>query len=185
MTLPQPRRVLFLLSSAREQGNTEQLARHASRFLPPDTEQVWLRLTDLQLPEFLDQRHDGDGVYPAPQGDMATLLRETLAATDLVFVTPLYWYSLPTAAKKYLDHWSGWMRVPGIDFLKRMAGRTLWNITVLADDNAANAQPLVDTLRHIATYAGMQWGGALIANGNRPGDVMQNQAALASAARFF
>jgi hypothetical protein len=66
-----------------------------------------------------------------------------------------------------------------------MAGRGLWNVTVLADDDAANAQPLVDTLRHIATYAGMRWCGALIATGNRPGDVLQNQAALASAERFF
>lgn len=179
------KRYLFLLASARENGNTEQLARHASRSLPPDAQQVWLKLTDFQMPEFLDRRHFGDGLYSAPTTEMERLLNETLAATDLVFVTPLYWYSLPTAAKQYLDHWSGWMRVPGVDFLKRMAGRNVWNITVLADADPANAQPLVDTLRHVANYAGMDWRGALIATGNRPGDVMLDQDALASAECFF
>lgn len=56
--LPTQRRFLFLLASAREQGNTEQLARHAARCLPPGAQQVWLRLTDLAVPEFHDQRHD-------------------------------------------------------------------------------------------------------------------------------
>ena len=38
------------------------------------------------------------------------LLDATLAATDLVFVAPVYWYSLPAAAKLYLDYWSAWLR---------------------------------------------------------------------------
>ena len=118
------RRFLFVLSSARVGGNAEQLAREASLALPADVEQSWLRLSETPLQPFLDIRHDV-GVYPAPEGHEATLADATLWCTDLVMVVPVYWYSLPASAKLYLDHWSGWMRVPGMEFKARMAGKRL------------------------------------------------------------
>jgi multimeric flavodoxin WrbA len=179
------RRFLFLLASSREKGNTEQLARYAAQSLPDGTEQVWLRLSDLDMPEFEDKRHSGDGKYLAPEGKMAQLLHETLNATDIVFVTPLYWYSLPTSAKHYLDHWSGWMRIPELNFLERMAGRNMWNVTVMADEDHTFAQPMIESLRLSSNYAKMPWRGALIGYGNRPDEVMQHEKSLRSARDFF
>ena len=46
----------------------------------------------------LDQRHDGDGIYPMPQGGIR-FVDTTMSATDLVFVTPLYWYSFTDFGK--------------------------------------------------------------------------------------
>jgi hypothetical protein len=48
---------------------------------------------------------------PRPTGVAMNILESKLAATDLVCVAPLSWYSVPTNAKLYLDHRSGWMRV--------------------------------------------------------------------------
>lgn len=180
-----PRRFLFLLASSRTHGNTEQLARYAAQSLPAEVEQEWLNLNDYAMSDFFDQRHDGDGTYPAPQGAMRELLDATLAATDLVFVTPLYWYSLPAAAKKYLDHWSGWMRVPGHDFKEKMRGRRLWNITVTADEDQSFAKALVESQRLTAGYMEMPWQGSLIGYGNRPGEVMQDERALERAVNYF
>ena len=45
---PTPRRLLFLLSSARENGNAEQLARKAAEALPPGTRVEWVKLEALQ-----------------------------------------------------------------------------------------------------------------------------------------
>lgn len=179
------RRFLFLLASARINGNSEQLARYAAQYLPSESEQVWLRLSEFEMSQFKDKRHINDGRYAAPEGAMAGLLEATLTATDIVFVTPLYWYSLPASAKQYLDHWSGWMRVPELNFLARMAGKSLWNITVSSDLDQSYAQPLIDTLRHSAAYAEMQWRGALVGYGNRPGDVMQHEASLVAARVYF
>jgi multimeric flavodoxin WrbA len=181
----QPKRFLFLLASSRVQGNTEQLARYAALSLPAEVEQVWINLHDIAMPDFSDLRHEGDGIYPAPQGALAELFDATLAATDLVFVTPLYWYSLPAAAKKYLDHWSGWMRVPGVNFKEKMRGRRLWNITVTADLDQRYAQALIESLRMTADYMEMPWKGSLIGYGNRPGEVMQDERALARATDYF
>jgi multimeric flavodoxin WrbA len=186
MTDHQARRhFLFLSSSRRQDGNTETLAREAGKSLPAGSRQTWLRHADLPLPEFDDIRHAGDGVYPMPTGNALTLLEATLAATDLVFVAPVYWYALPADAKLYLDHWSGWMRLPGIDFRARMAGKTMWAITMLSDHDTAQAEPLLGSLQWTAKYLGMRWGGSLQGYGNKPGDIITDNAALAKAARLF
>ncbi|MEV6979200.1 NAD(P)H-dependent oxidoreductase [Kitasatospora sp. NPDC093806] len=179
------RSFLFLDAGARADGNSAQLARlAAAASLPPGAEQRWLRLSDHPLPPFEDRRHTADGRYDEPTGHERTLLDATLAATDLVFVAPLYWYSLPTAAKLYLDHWSAWLRVPGADFRARMAGGTVWAVTAYATE-PDKAEPLIGTLRLSADYLGMRWGGALLGNGTRPGDVLRDDRALIAAKSFF
>ncbi|MEU0396375.1 NAD(P)H-dependent oxidoreductase [Streptomyces sp. NPDC006208] len=179
------RRFLFLLGSSRADGNTEALARLAAEQLPAGADQRWLDLSAHPLPDFVDLRHDDDSGYPAPTGHAATLLDATLDATDLVIASPLYWYSVSTSTKRYLDHWSGWMRVPGVDFKPRMAGRTLWGVSTLADADRSVADPLVGTLRNTAAYLKMQWGGVLLGNGTRPGDIHHDEQALTEAKEFF
>jgi hypothetical protein len=178
------RRFLFLLAGARHDGNTEIMARHAAAYLPP-AEQHWLRLSEHPLPAFTDIRHDGDGVYPVPDGNARMLLDETLAATDIVVASPLYWYNLAAPAKLYLDHWAGWMRVPGFDFKARMRSKTLWGVTSLSDADFRVAEPLIGSLRLSAEYFGARWGGALLGYHNRPGDALADADGLERARTFF
>jgi multimeric flavodoxin WrbA len=178
------RSFLFLLSSARTGGNAEALARRAAAALPKAAPQAWLDLARLPLPPFDDIRHSA-GVYPAPEGHARTLFDATLAATDLVFVVPVYWYAVPASAKLYLDHWSGWMRVEGADFRGRMAGKTFWAVTILSDRDLRQAEPLLGTLKLTAEYLKARWGGSVVGFGNKPGDVLADHAALADADRLF
>jgi len=179
------RRFLFLLTSSRRGGNSEALAQHAAGALGDNVEQHWLRLLDLALPAFVDIRHEGDGTYPTPDAAGAEILQATLDATDIVFVSPLYWYGLPALAKHYLDHWSGWMRIPGIDFADRMAGKRLWAITALSDEDYSAADPLIGTLKLTASYLRMHWAGVLFGFGNRPSEVLSDGDALSRADTFF
>jgi multimeric flavodoxin WrbA len=173
-----------LLGSTRSNGNTEALARHAARALPASDEQRWLRLTDHPLPAFMDTRHS-TGFEPL-DGNSKLLCDATLAATDLVFVTPVYWYSVAWPIKLYLDHWSSWMRQPALDFKAALAGRSLWAVLVDSDDEALHSSsPAIDTLHRTADYMGMHWRGALVGHGNRPGEIERDSAALAAAATYF
>jgi NAD(P)H-dependent FMN reductase len=175
----------FILASARRGGNTETLARRAAGRLPAGVEQRWLDLTDLPLPTFRDLRHADDGSYPPPVWPAGVLMDATLAATDLVIASPLYWYSVSADAKRYLDHWSGWMRVPGVDFRARMAGKTLWAVGAVSDEDLSVAEPMLGTLRLTARYLDMHWGGALLGYANRPGEIHADAPALARADTFF
>ena len=61
----------------------------------------------------------------------------------------------------------------------------LWGVSAFSDEDAARAEPLVGTLRITADYLAMGWGGVLLGRGNRPCDVMQDEAALSAAETFF
>jgi multimeric flavodoxin WrbA len=176
------RRFLFLLSSTRRLGNSEQLAYCAAHGLPSEIFQRWLHLLDYQLPNFVDLRHSG--FYPLPAGHAKTLLEATLDATDIVLIAPLYWYSLPVPAKQYLDYWSAWLRTPSVDFRAKMRGKTLW-LVVVSSGEQAEAEPLEDSLKLTAQYMDMQWGGMLYGTGSRPNDIQDDSQALQRAKTFF
>jgi NAD(P)H-dependent FMN reductase len=163
-------------------GNSEQLAYCAAYHLPPHATQQWLHLQDYPLPYFVDMRHHTP--YPPPTGNALTLLEATLAATDVVLVAPLYWYSLPVYAKHYLDYWSAWLRTPDLSFREQMRGKTLWSIVVSSGEQA-EAAPLEASLMLTASYMQMPWGGMLYGTGSRPNDIQGDALALERAKSFF
>ncbi|MFH8339385.1 flavodoxin family protein [Streptomyces sp. AM6-12] len=182
------RSFLFLLASARPGGNSELLARAAAEQLPAATERRWLDLTRLPLPDFVDTRHAGTPHPEETRGqenNEETLRQATLAATDIVIVSPLYWYSLSSYAKRYLDYWSKWLYTPDPGFKAAMAGRSLWGVTAMAHAEEAVARPVELTLHHSAAYLGMNFGGVLLGNGTRPGQVLDDERALVRAKTFF
>ncbi len=113
-----------------------------------------------------------------------TVYERTIEATDLVFVTPLYWYSVSGSVKNYLDWWSRWLFEYKPSFCTSMAGKRVWAVTVHAGDDA-DATPLIETLQRSAAYLAMTWSGALLAYANRPGQIFEDPAVLARAERFF
>lgn len=183
-TTNEPRRFLFVLAGGRRDGNTEALARRAAADLPADVEQRWIRLDEYPLPVFADIT-DRDAPRPAPEGNARALLDATLAATDLVTASPVYWYSLSSAAKLYLDYWSHWLRLRELRFQERMARKTLWSVSALADEDLSVAEPLARSLKLTAQYLGARWGGALLGVGSWPGDVLRDADALRRAESFF
>jgi NAD(P)H-dependent FMN reductase len=177
------RHFLFVQSSARDAGNTVALARLAASHLPSDTTQDWRDLNTPALPAFHDLRHGGS--YGPLHGPVADLAAATMAATDIVFVAPLYWYSLPAPAKLYLDHWSHWLRIKDMDFKARMAGKTVWLVMAHSGSTPAEIAPAVEGLRLSAVYMAMHWGGALLTDANAPGDWQKDAVAQEQAAQFF
>lgn len=180
--MPQ-RRFLFLQSSARAAGNSAALARLAAEHLPADTVQDWRDLSSPALPAFHDLRHGSS--YGPLKGPIADLAAATLAATDIVFVAPLYWYGLPAPAKLYLDHWSHWLRIKDLGFEDGMAGKTLWLVMAHSGSTPAEIAPAVECLRLSAVYMAMRWGGALLTDANASGDWQKDAAAQANARHFF
>lgn len=163
-------------------GNTEWLARTAAASLPSDDQQEWLHLARMDLPAFVDQRHT-IGEYPAPKADLGQLLAETMSATDLVFVAPVYWYSLPSSLKQMLDHWSAWMRIPGVPFKDNMHHKNLYLITTSGD--RSKAQPMIDAVGLCADFLGMKRAGVLWGKGGPPHAVVDDVEAVKQARTLF
>lgn len=176
---------LFLVASTREPGhlgNTEWLARQAAAALPADAARTWIHLARQGLPEFVDLRHT-TGTYPWPQGPLRELLDATLAATDIVLVTPVYWFSFPATLKAYLDQWSAWLRVPELGFKEQMQRKRLHLITT--SGTRQKAQPMIDSARLCAEFFPMPFAGALWGKGGAPGAVQADADAVREAATFL
>jgi NAD(P)H-dependent FMN reductase len=176
---------LFLVASTREPGhigNTEWLAAQAAKALPAHAHQTWLHLAALDMPPFVDLRHTA-GTYPLPEGDLKRLLDATMAASHIVLVAPVYWFSIPSPLKTCLDHWSAWLRVPGLGFKEAMQAKTLSLVTTSGD--RTKAQPMIDSVALCAGFFPMAWGGALWGKGGPPRAVEADSAALAVAATFL
>ena len=131
---------------------------------------------------FVDQRHTV-GAYSFPEGDLRTYLDATMACSDLVLVAPVYWYSLPSPLKIYLDHWSGWMRVDGLPFKESMAKKRLH--LVVTNGDRTKAQPMIDSVELCAAFLGIQFAGTLWGKGGPPQAVQSDATAVAAAAGFF
>jgi multimeric flavodoxin WrbA len=176
------RRFLFILGSSRE-GNSEILARHAAGALPAGVRQDWKRLSDLPLAAFRDTGSGSrDGSLPA--GNERVLLDATLTASDLVVISPLYWYNMSASVKLYLDYWGSWMSIPQVQFRSRMRGKVMWAVTATGGDPAA-AHPLMESLRLSAAYLDMKWGGHIVGRGRQPGDISTEAGTLERAKTLF
>lgn len=175
------RRFLFLSSSARPDGNTVTLARLAAAQIAADA-QVWIDLTTPSLPPFCDLRPAGT---PPPDGALSRIWTATGWATEIVFVAPVYWYALPAPAKLLLDHWSGWLDTPGLDFTNIIKTKRLWLITTRADPDPTVADLPEAALRRSGDWLGMVWGGAVHGIGDARGEVRMDAAACTAAARLF
>ncbi|MDP2062038.1 MAG: NAD(P)H-dependent oxidoreductase [Phaeovulum sp.] len=176
-------RWLFLPCSTRPDGNTLALARAAAAHLPAGAQAHWFDLATPPLPRFADLRARGGHV--APKGRLAELAAATLAADELVIVSPVYWYGLAGPGHEMLDHWSGWLEVPGMEFAGRMRGKRLWLVTVRADPAQGSQAPLEDAMRRSARWMGLRFGGALHGVGDAPGEVLADAEAMARARVFF
>ena len=136
-----------------------------------------------------DEVRTAGGQAIANTGDITTLagaqsiLDATLAATDLVFVSPVYWFSIPSPLKTYLDHWSAWLRIPGLEFKERMAGKSLWVIST--SGNREKAQPMFDSFQLCAEFLGMQWHEPLWGKGGSPDAILSDDAAMSAAVNYF
>lgn len=75
------------------------------------------------------------------------------------------------------------MRVPGLDFKARLAGRPMALITT--SGHREKAQPMIDSVRLCAEFMGMPWHGALWGKGGAPGAIAEDSAALAAADTFL
>lgn len=179
------RHFVFIEGSSRPHGNSAILAHQAEQHLPEGASSEWIQLADLPLPDFNAEEPAEDATPIFPDGNEGTLLAATLRATDLVIVSPLYWYSVSAPVKRYLDHWDGWLHLPGLRFRRSMSGRTLWAITAGYTDDAGQAEGMATSLRLTADYMAMNWGGLLYGNGDKPGDIRQDHAAMRSAKDFL
>lgn len=147
----------------------------------PASAQHWIDLSAAQISPYRDLRP----ATAQPVGDLAAIMDAMRAASDIVIVAPVYWYALPAPAKLLLDHWSGWFDATETGFADWAREKTVHLITSRADPDPTVPELLEAMVTRSILWLGMRWGGALHGVGDAVGEIAQDTAAMAAAARFL
>lgn len=162
--------------SARDGSNSDLLARLVVGGLPHET----VRLGSEHLPHIDDRRHADPGFGPVDEAYSALMAR-ILDCPVWVFASPVYWYGFSGLMKDFVDLWSHMMRAPGWRFKERMAGKHAFLVLAGGDNPRLKAMGLVQQFYWTTDFMNMQFGGYVIGEGNRPGDVLKDRAAVEEA----
>ncbi|CAM3602471.1 flavodoxin family protein [Brevibacillus invocatus] len=172
-------KVLVLQGSSRENGNTELLANLAVEGIPHTT----IRLREKKILPILDQRHEPDG-FAAVADDYDEVIEAVLAHDTLVFATPIYWYGMSGHMKNFVDRWSQSLRDKRYAFKDALGQKQAYVITTGGDEPRIKGLPLIQQFQYIFSFVGMPFAGYIIGEGNKPGEIMEDEKAVADAERL-
>jgi multimeric flavodoxin WrbA len=146
------RSTIALFSSSRRGGNTGQLLdRIASELNVEVVDLARLRMTSYDYDHL--NRND----------DFEPLMRHVLAHDQIIFATPIYWYTVSPAMKVFLDRCSDLLELPDlIPEGRRLRGKNAYVVCTSICD-----QPAVEFLgafRETFDYLGMRLGGVVHVN---------------------
>jgi multimeric flavodoxin WrbA len=140
---------IALFASARRHGNTGRLIDRIASELKIEI----VDLGDLHMSSFdYDHRNRDDDFEP--------VMRHILAHDQVIFATPIYWYSVDARMKVFLDRISDFLKLP--DLLaegRRLRGKT--GYVVCTSASAEAAPEFMSAFDEMFRYLGMHFGGAL------------------------
>jgi multimeric flavodoxin WrbA len=169
--------IAVLYGGTRPYGNTETLTKHVIEGLK--VEEIYLK--DLLIKPIEDHRHSSDGFQDLGD-DYNSIIDRILPHDLLIFSTPVYWYSMSGAMKNFIDRWSQSLRDPNYpDFKTKMAAKKAFVITVGGDKPTIKALPMIQQFQYIFDFMGMEFGGYIIGEGNKPEDILKDKKALFAA----
>jgi len=169
-------KILVLYGSSRRNGNSEALADYLTR----GVECTRIYLAEKRITPIVDQRHTPGGFHPVDD-DQDEIIGQMLTHDIIIFATPLYWYGMSGQMKLFVDRWSQSLRDSRIDFKNGMAGKKAYVVIAGGDNPRIKGLPLVQQFQYIFGFMGMEFAGYLLGKGGQPGEVLQDDRALADA----
>lgn len=146
------RPAVALFASARRHGNTGQLMDRVANELRIEV----IDLTKKNMSAFdYEHRNRLDEFEP--------LIDHVLDFEQIIFASPVYWYSVCPPMKVFLDRISDLLDVPDLlDKGRQLRGKDAYVLCTSIEDQAA--PPFVDAWRETCKYLGMNYRGLLHAD---------------------
>ena len=166
--------ISVIYGGTRENGNTELLTEQAIKGVDAET----IFLCDYNIQPIEDKRHTKEG-FQTINDDYNSLIDQLLKHDILIFSTPVYWYGMSGTMKNFIDRWSQSLRDADYpDFKKQMQEKKVFVIAVGGDDPYIKGLPLIQQFHYIFDFMGMDFQGYILGNGNKPGEIYDDKAAL-------
>ena len=137
---------LVILGSNRKNSLTEQITRKA------------LGQTQFDLIDLLDHtiaHYNYDGHYPG-NDEFEAVINKALAYDNIIFATPVYWYSMSGVMKVFFDRLTDLITIKK-DLGRRLKGKSASMIAAGADQVIPEGFEV--PFKHTAAYLGIQYKG--------------------------
>lgn len=169
--------IAVIYGSTRENGNTEELTEIVIQDL--DVEKIVLR--NYEIKPIHDQRHE-EGGFSLIEDDYDDLIERMMKHDTLIFATPVYWYSMSGTMKNFVDRWSQTMRDSNFpNFKEQLGTKKAYVIAVGGDNPRLKGLPLIQQFNYIFEFMGISFEGYVLGKASRPGDILVDQVAFATA----
>jgi multimeric flavodoxin WrbA len=172
-------KVLALLGSTRKDGNSEYLAKK----IVEGTDHTIVSLADMDIRPIVDMRHSEGGFSPV-EDDYEELIQLILDHDILLFATPLYWYGMSGPMKNFFDRWSQYLRDERFNLKEELTSKKAYVVITGGTSARVKGLPLVQQFNYIFEFVNMEFSDYLIGAGVRPGEVVNDIAALEKAERW-
>lgn len=173
--------IIVFHGSTRKNSNTEILTYQAV----PKNQGTHVYLRDYTIHPIIDQRHDMDGFTPVDDHH-TELIDQLLQHDTIVFATPIYWYSMSTLMKLFIDRWSQILRDPDYpEFRENLSKKTVYAIIVGGDNPFIKGLPLIQQFQYICDFYKMHFSGYIIGKASKPGDILNDSKALKAASALI
>ncbi|MCQ6959461.1 flavodoxin family protein [Mucilaginibacter aquariorum] len=139
-------RSLVILGSNRKNSLTEAITRKA------------LQQTEFDMIDLLDHKiahYNYDGHYPAGD-EFEAIISKTLPYNNIIFATPVYWYSMSGVMKVFFDRLTDLITIKK-DLGRGLRGKSASMIAVGADTTIPDGFEV--PFKHTAAYLGLQYKG--------------------------
>ncbi|UEX89868.1 flavodoxin family protein [Staphylococcus ratti] len=172
--------ITVLFGGSRENGNTATLTRKVLE----GHEHQWINLTQLSFKPVRDVRHEENHIL-SYNDDYQTVIDQVLQSDEVIFASPVYWYSVSATLKSFIDHWSETLQDPRYhDFKERMENINFRLVLVGGDSPRIKALPCVQQIEYSLQFLGAHLADYLIGYAEKPEEIYQDHYAIREAERW-
>jgi multimeric flavodoxin WrbA len=174
-------KVLGILGSPRPGGNSDILLEQAltgAREVGAKTEKIVL--CQKEISGCLNCGKCNETGSCTIKDDMLEIHREILEVDAVIHSGPVYFWSMTSQMKAYLDRWCAffdgnwdWHKA----YRPRMEGKRIGLITVCGDPDVSTADPVVHSFKALCQFSNLSWLGAVLASAGAKGEIAKNEEA--------
>ncbi|MBK3494212.1 flavodoxin family protein [Viridibacillus sp. YIM B01967] len=169
--------ITTFIGSSREESNSELL----SDLVTKDIKHHKIDLKNLSIQPIHDLRH-AEGGFQLVDDDYDKIISAFLESDLIIFSTPIYWYSMSGIMKTMIDRLSHAIRDERFpQFKEHLKSVNAIVIAVGGDEPKIKGLPLIQQFQYTFDFLNMRFSSYIIGEGNKPGDILQDQQAVSQA----
>lgn len=169
--------ITVFYGSSREISNSSLLANKVLNGLNFEA----VHLQNMKIVPIEDKRHDLEG-FSLPDDDYDQIIQQILKSDIIVFATPIYWYSMSGTMKVMIDRLSQAIRDERYPQLTEHLRTVKAIVLAVGGDNPKiKGLPMIQQFQYIFEFLGTSFEHYILAEGNRPGDILSDSRVLSEA----